>query len=83
MKMTKGYTVATGNVNPFMKRSREEVKYIQTLEGFIGVHPTQYGTLWIFDSKNNAKGAKNLMEYKGIKTGNNIVEIEFDESERI
>lgn len=75
--MSKGYTVATGNVNPLLKRSREAVKYIKTLEGFVGVHPTPYGTLWIFDTKNNAKGARNLMEYNGIQCGTNICEVDY------
>ena len=74
------WSVATGNVNPFMKKSREAVKYIQTLEGFVAVHPTpeNRGTLWMFDSENNAKGARNLMRSKGIQCGNNICRFSWD-----
>ena len=67
------WTVATGEVNPWKKKSREAVDYIKTLEGLVAVHPAHgHGTLWLFDSENNAKGAKNLMEHNGIKTGRNI-----------
>lgn len=67
------WTVATGNFNPFMKASREAVKFIRDLDGLVGVHPHYpRGTLLLFDSLNNAKGARNLMEAKGIKCGNNI-----------
>lgn len=76
----KAYTVATGNVNPLMKRSRQAVKYITKLEGFLGVHPAPpRGTLWLFDTENNAKIARNKMEDKGIVCGVNICEVEFDE----
>lgn len=74
----KGYTVATAIVNPLMKRSRQAVKFIEKQDGLLGVHPTARGTLWIFDSKANAIRAKNVLESEGIKTGDNIVEIEFD-----
>lgn len=67
------WSVSTGRVNPLLKRSREAVNYIMALEGFVGAYPVQpHGTLWFFDSKNNAKGARNLMEAKGIQTGRNI-----------
>lgn len=73
-----GYTVATGNVNPLMKRSREAVKFISKLDGFVGVHPCYpYGTLLIFESKNTAKIARNRMENEGIKCGYNICKIEY------
>lgn len=74
------WSVATGNVNPLLKASREAVKYIQTLEGFVAVHPTPNweGTLWLFDSENNAKGARNLLRAKGVKCGNNICRFSWD-----
>ena len=74
------WSVATGNVNPIMKRSREAVKYIQTLDGFVAVHPTPdgRGTLWLFDSENNAKGARNLLRAKGVKCGSNICRFRWD-----
>lgn len=67
------WSVATGCANPFSRKSREAVDFIKTLDGFVGVHPAHpNGTLWFFDSKNNAKGARNLMEAQGILTGRNI-----------
>ena len=75
----KGYTVATGNVNPLMKRSRQAAKFIQKQEGLVGVHPCPpHGTLWIFKTRADAIRAKNLMEAEGILTGTNICEIDFD-----
>lgn len=73
--MTKKYvwSVAVGNFNPFNKASREAVQFIKGLEGLVAVHPHYpRGTLLLFDSKNNAKGARNLMEAKGIQCGRNI-----------
>ena len=74
------WSVATGNVNPLMKRSREAVKYIQSLDGFVAVHPTPdyQGTLWLFDSENNAKGARNLLKAKGVECGKNICRFKWD-----
>ena len=67
------WTVAIGNFNPFKKESREAVKFIKDLEGLVAVHPVYpKGTLLLFDSENNAKGAKNLMEAQGIQCGRNI-----------
>ena len=67
------WTVAVGNFNPLMKASRDAVKFIKDLEGLVAVHPCYpNGTLLLFDSKNNAKGARNLMQAKGIQTGRNI-----------
>ena len=76
----KAYTVAVGNFDPRKKRSRQAVEFIKTLDGLIGVHPRPpYGTLILFDSENNAKIAKNLIEAKGIHTGRNICECEIDD----
>lgn len=67
------WTVATGNVNPFKKEGREAVKFIKRLKGLVAVHATYpHGTLILFDDLNNAKGARNLMEAKGIQCGQNI-----------
>ena len=67
------WTVATGEVKIWRKESREAVQYIKTLEGLVGVHPVPgRGVLWLFDSENNAKGARNLMQSKGIQCGTNI-----------
>lgn len=73
------YTVAVGNlpIPPFVrKNSKKAIKFIQGLEGFVGFYPYYpHGTLCIFRTENQAKVAKNMMENKGIKTGNNICEI--------
>lgn len=75
MPEIKVYTVATGNVNPLVKASREAVKFIKKLDGFVGVHPEPpHGTLWLFKTENQAKKARNKMEAHGIQTGNNICE---------
>jgi hypothetical protein len=67
------WTVATGCVNPLKEASRQAVDFIKKLDGFVAVHP-EYpcGILWLFDSENNAKGARNLMEAQGIQCGRNI-----------
>lgn len=73
----KAYTVAVGNFSPFRRGSRNALKFIKTLDGLIGVHPCYpRGTLILFDSENNAKIARNLMESKGIRTGINICEVD-------
>lgn len=76
------YTVAVGNftLNPFMrKRQKQAVDYIQALEGFLGFYPCYpYGTLCIFKTENDAKGARNKMRHKGIEVGKNIGEIYID-----
>lgn len=73
------WTVATGNVVPWNKKSREALNFIKNLEGFVGAQPHYpYGTLWFFDSENNAKIARNLMQAKGILCGKNICKVEAD-----
>ena len=76
----KAYVVGVGNVNPLSRASRKAVKYISTLQGLLGVTPYYpHGTAIIFDTLNNAKIAKNLMEAKGIQTGREIGEVDIDE----
>ena len=75
------WSVAVGNLplNPFkMKAAEKALLYIRDLEGFIGIYPTRGGTLCLFKSENEAKGARNLMRAKGIQTGNNICELYVD-----
>lgn len=76
----KCYTIALPNV-PLIpnKGVLDFFHYIQTLDGYYGIRP-EYprGTLVIFDTENNAKGARNLIRaYKGYngKVGDNICEI--------
>ena len=71
------YTITTGNINPFMSRSRAVVDFIKQQEGFIGVHPHYPdGTLWVFDTLNNAKIARNRIKGQGGIAGKNIMEAE-------
>ena len=73
----KGYSVAVGNINPLQKSSRDAVKYISKLKGFVGFFPHYpYGTLCFFKTENDAKKARNMMNCEGIQTGNNICEME-------
>ena len=70
------WTVATGVIKITQKSSRKAVEYISKLKGFVGVHPMlPNGTLWLFDTKENAHMGKAKMEDKGIHTGNNIMEV--------
>lgn len=78
---SKCFTVAIGNFPmPWQRRKwKQTVKvmdYIKELEGFLGVHPLPpKGTLLIFRTIKNAKAAKNLLDAKGVITGDNICEI--------
>jgi hypothetical protein len=76
------YTVAVGNLtlNPFrMKKQKEALAYIQSLDGFVGLYPHYPdGTLCLFKTENEAKGARNLMKAKGIMCGKNIGEVYID-----
>lgn len=64
----------TGAVNPLLKASRQAVDYIAKQQGFLAVHlPTPDKTLWVFDTENNAKMAKNLAEANGIICGREVV----------
>ena len=74
------WSVATGNINPFMRRSRKAIKYMMDQKGFVAVHPTpdNSGTLWLYDSENNAKGARNMARTQGIECGRNICRFRWD-----
>lgn len=73
------WSVATGNVNPFWKKSRSAAKFLQEQPGFVAVHPADgRGILWLYDSENNAKGARNMARTKGIVCGRNICRFKWD-----
>ena len=74
------WSVATGKESPIIRASRDAAKYISTLEGFKATHATDRGVLWLFDSLNNAKRARNMMTYMGIQCGNNICEFRMAEA---
>lgn len=80
MAEVKCYGIGTGAVNPLYKKSRDAVDFIKGLEGFKGVHTIPDGrNLWIFDTLNHAKVARNMMESKGIICGKEIGEVYVDE----
>ena len=74
------WSVATGNVNPLKKKSRIVVDCMRKQKGLVGVHPTPNGTLWLFDSENNAKGARNMARTQGIICGENICRFKVEEN---
>ena len=79
--MAKAYSVAVGNINPLKKASRDAVKYISKLKGFVGFFPHYpKGTLCLFRTENDAKRAKNMMDAEGIQTGKNICEMDIEET---
>lgn len=50
---------------------KEAIEFIKTLDGFLGVILLEISrNLLLFDTLNNAKGAKNQMTFKGIIAGN-------------
>ena len=71
----KAWTVAVGNFDPLIKGSRKALKYINKLDGLIGIHPCYpHGTLLLFVSENAAKIARNKLDATGVQTGRNICE---------
>lgn len=77
---TELYSVATGRILIWKKASRDAVRFIQKQKGFVAIAPVDYygGTLWLFDSLNNAKRARNMMKLKGIQAGNNICRFTYE-----
>lgn len=75
------YSVATGRIDPLMESSVKAIQFVKKRKGFVGVHATEDGnfTLWLFDSLENAQGAKAQMKYKGILVGQNICEFEVED----
>ena len=77
------FTFGCGRIMPLVtdkkkirKGIEEALEYIKKLEGFIGVHPVDlWHTLLIFDTENNAKGARNLLRAKDVQCANYIVPI--------
>ena len=67
------FAIGTGRIEPKLgmkKRMKETMEYIMSLDGFIGIHSIDlWHTALIFDTLNNAKGARNLMKSKGIPIG--------------
>lgn len=75
------YTVAIGNFSFPLTKDQKKVVDITMKEckGLIAVHPHYPdGTLLFFDTLNNAKEARNILNSYGVQTGSNIVKGEFD-----
>lgn len=70
------FALGAGRIYPVgmsrkMRRAmKEAVEYISKLDGFIGFHPVDiWHTMLIFDTMNNAKGARNLLKAKDVAIG--------------
>ena len=73
------YSIATGMIDITRSSSRAAAEFIKSCEGFVAVHITTRGVLWLFDSLNNAKIARNKCEGEGITVGKNIALFTADE----
>ena len=71
----RAYAFAVGNFEPFNKKSRAAMRIINKQEGLIGIHP-EYprGTVLVFATENDAKIARNRLDFEGVKTGSDICE---------
>lgn len=68
--------VVTGGVRPWIKESAEAARFISKQEGFVAVHPMDDKTIWMFDSLNHAKTARNNIEAQGARCGTYISHFE-------
>ena len=67
------FSVATGNLAPWMKASREAAELMEGQDGFVGVAPMYPdGTLFFYASRAEAVRARNVARAKGIECGDNI-----------
>lgn len=71
------WSVAVGRIPIFKSKGcKQALKIIGEQEGLIGLLPVVgRGTICIFDTENNAKGARNIMRMYGIDCGDNICEV--------
>lgn len=74
------YSVATGKINLLSKASRDAVEFMKKQEGFCALQmPDPWHTLFLYDSMNHAKGARNLATKEGIQCGRNICRFRYDD----
>ena len=79
----KCFAVSVGEIPPTHKKTDvKSVKNMQTIDGFVGFisESHQDNQLWAFDTLDNAKFAKSLIDCKGIKTGKDIREVFVEEN---
>lgn len=79
------YSVATGRIDPLMESSVKAIQFVKKRRGFVGVQATEDSnfTLWLFDTVENAIGAKSQMKFRGIAVGKNICEFVVEDDETI
>lgn len=67
------FTFGTGRIVPkfgMHKQMKAGMDLVKKQDGFLGIHPIDlWHTLLIFDTLNNAKGARNNLKAKGIGVG--------------
>ena len=85
---TEAWTVAIGNLaGPFATRRQREIEkavldLAREQPGFLGVHPhPPEGTLLLYRTENNAKGARNMLRSNGVVCGRNIGKCRMDDME--
>lgn len=67
------FSVATGNLAPWIKASREAAELMGEQDGFVGIAPMYPdGTLFFYASRPEAIRARNVARAKGIECGDNI-----------
>ena len=78
------YSVATGQVNILMKRSRQAAEFMTKQKGFVAIHIVPDGRmLWLYETENAAKAARNKAQSKGIECGKNICRFQWDQETNI
>lgn len=82
------YSVATGPIiYPFeTKEQSEEIfdVFVRDCDGFTAIHLIKpSGILWLYDSLNNAKAARNIARSQGIVCGRNIARFKWDEKDNL
>lgn len=76
------WSVVTGRISLLNKASRQAVAFMTKCEGFCAIQmPDEWHTIFLYDSLNNAKGARNRAEANGIKCGKNICRFRWEPNE--
>ena len=68
------FAFGVGRIVPMIgkkKTMKEAMEFIKQMQGFVGIHPVDlWHNLLVYDSLNNAKGAKNEIRSQGCQVGN-------------